>query len=71
MRRAIAAAADLQPINVTPEAQTAAFDFLLRRLEQLLVDSGISVEVARAVLNQRSGNPLLAHQTAKQLQVRH
>jgi len=68
VQRAIAAAADLQPISVTAEARTAAFDFLARRLEQLLVDGGISVEVARAVLNERSNDPLLAHRTAEDLQ---
>jgi glycyl-tRNA synthetase len=68
VRAAIAAASDLQPITVTAEAKSLAFDFLARRLEQLLVDSGISVEVARAVLNQRSNDPLLAQQTAKDLQ---
>jgi len=68
IRRAIAEAADLQPISVSPEAQTAAFDFMARRLEQLLVDSAISVEVARAVLNERSNDPLLAQKTALELQ---
>lgn len=70
IRRAIAEAADLQPISVSPEAQTAAFDFMARRLEQLLVDSAISVEVARAVLNERSNDPLLAQKTAQELQAR-
>jgi glycyl-tRNA synthetase len=57
-------------MSVSPEVQTAAFNFMARRLEQLLVDSGISVEVARAVLNQRSNDPLLAQKTAKELQAR-
>lgn len=44
-------------------------DFVQRRLEQLLVDSGICIEAVRAVLPHRGRNPSLAATSARQLQV--
>ena len=42
---AVAAAAAVQPLAVTPEAQAAVLEFVERRLEQLLVDGGEQVRV--------------------------
>ena len=44
-------------------------DFVQRRLEQLLVDSGVCIEAVRAVVPQRGYNPHLAATSAHQLQV--
>ena len=69
--QAIEEASRLQPISVSEEAKTAVHDFMTRRLEQLLVDSGIAIEVARAILSERANNPLLAKQSAVELQASH
>ncbi len=68
--KAIHDASSLQPISVSEKAKTSVHEFMTRRLEQLLVDSGIAVEVARAVLNERANNPLLARRSADELQAR-
>ena len=44
-------------------------EFVVRRLEQILVDGGITVEAVRAALAERSHNPCLAASTARSLQV--
>ena len=55
-------------LNPTPCCQ--AVDFIVRRLEQILVDGGVSIEAVRAALSERSANPCLAAATARDLQVR-
>ena len=69
LRQAVTAAAELQPVPVSQRSRDAVFEFVTRRLEQLLVDSGIAVEVARAILAERPGDPLLAQTSAQDLQV--
>ena len=44
-------------------------EFVVRRLEQMLVDGGASVEAVRAALAERSADPCLAARTAQDLQV--
>ncbi len=66
---AIATAAAAQVIDVGDEACAAALDFVMRRLEQLLVDSGCAPEVVRAVLAERGSDPFTAAQSAHALQV--
>ena len=44
-------------------------EFVMRRLEQMLVDGGTTVEAVRAALAERSADPCLAAQTARDLQV--
>ena len=44
-------------------------EFVGRRLEQMLVDGGASVEAVRAALAERSADPCLAARTAQDLQV--
>ena len=68
LREALDEAGKLQPLPVLPEVKAAAFEFMVRRLEQLLVDTGSAIEVARAVLGERASNPMLAQQTAAELQ---
>lgn len=45
-------------------------DFIERRLEVLLTDSGAQPELVRAVLRQRASNPALAAASVRELQVR-
>ncbi len=44
-------------------------DFVARRLEQLLVDGGCSIEVVKAVLSERAACPASAALSARELQV--
>ena len=67
---ALAQAAPLQPIPISEQQIQQVTDFVLRRLEQVLVDGGTSVEAVRAVLKQRGHSPALAAESARQLQVR-
>ena len=66
---ALAQAAPLQPIPISEQHIQQVTDFVLRRLEQVLVDGGTSVEAVRAVLRQRGSSPALAAESAQQLQV--
>jgi glycyl-tRNA synthetase len=65
---AVALAAHQQPIKVSDKQQAAVLDFVGRRLEQLLMDAGVSAEAVRAVLAERGDDPALAAATALQLQ---
>ena len=47
---ALAAAAQLQPVAVSADVVAAVHDFLVRRLEQLLLDEGHAVDRVRAAL---------------------
>ncbi len=62
-------AAPLQPIPISHQQIQQVTDFVVRRLEQVLVDGGTSVEAVRAVLKQRGNSPALAAASAHQLQV--
>ena len=66
---ALAQAAPLQPIPINEQQIQQVVDFVLRRLEQVLVDGGTSIEAVRAVLRQRGSSPALAAESAQQLQV--
>ena len=48
LEAAVNAAARLQPITVSPEAQAAASDFLQRRLEQMLVSTHCPKQLSAA-----------------------
>ncbi len=50
LNAAVAAASELQPIAVSSERRREAVDFVLRRLEQLLVDDGVPVEAGKCTL---------------------
>ena len=70
LEEAVAQAAQLQPIEVPREIQEGVLEFILRRLEQLLVDEGCGVEAVKAVLSERGANPSIIAQSARELQVR-
>lgn len=44
LKNAVALAAAQQPITVSQQQQEAVIEFVTRRLEQLLVDAGVSAE---------------------------
>lgn len=52
-------------VSVTQKTQQEVWDFVVRRLEQLLVDEGLRVEAVRAVLSQRGNDPALAAVSAR------
>lgn len=66
---ALEQAAPLQPIPISPQQIQQVTDFVIRRLEQVLVDGGASIEAVRAVLRQRGNSPALAAASVHQLQV--
>lgn len=60
-------AAGVQPVDVPPAKRADVRDFVLRRLEQLLVDGGAGAEAVRAVLAERGDDPALTAATVAQL----
>jgi len=64
---AVDAAADVQPIKVSSENRAAVLEFVQRRLEQLLIDSGVPVEAVRAALAERGADLALAACTAREV----
>jgi len=67
LRKAVAEAAKLQPIEVSQEVQTQVLDFIDGRLSVLLKES-YRYDVVDAVLAVRSDNPAGAARVVKQLQ---
>ena len=68
LRRAIATAAELQPVEAGADQQAAVLDFVARRLEQLLADRGYGIEGVRAVLAEQGHNPALAARSASEVE---
>ncbi|XP_039064036.1 LOW QUALITY PROTEIN: glycine--tRNA ligase, chloroplastic/mitochondrial 2-like [Hibiscus syriacus] len=68
LKHALELAADVQPINVDATTIEDAYQFVTRRLEQYLVDKGISPEVVRSALAERANMPCLAAKTARKLE---
>ena len=67
LQSAVDIAADTQPIPVSVEARNGVLEFIERRLEQLLVDSGVAIEAVRAALAERGQDPALAAATAREI----
>merc|ERR1711937_392535 len=67
LKQAIAAAAEIQPIDVESEQCNEAHDFVVKRLEQLLIEDDAPREVIRSVLAERNSDPYLAVVTVKEL----
>ena len=57
LRAALAEAAALQPVKCEEKVVDECLEYMTRRLEQYLVDSGCGVEAVRAVLAERGGDP--------------
>ncbi|KAK3195209.1 hypothetical protein Dsin_026519 [Dipteronia sinensis] len=68
LARALVLAADVQPIKVDADMIKDVHQFVTRRLEQFLVDKGISPEVVRSVLAERANLPCLAAKTANKME---
>ncbi|EOX96483.1 Glycine-tRNA ligases [Theobroma cacao] len=64
LKHALELAADNQPIKVDATTIEDVHQFVTRRLEQYLVDKGISPEVVRSTLAERANLPFLAAKTA-------
>ena len=67
LRAALAEAAALQPVKCEEKVVDDCLEYMTRRLEQYLVDSGCGVEAVRAVLAERGGDPAHAAETARAL----
>ncbi|XP_050235987.1 glycine--tRNA ligase, chloroplastic/mitochondrial 2 isoform X1 [Mercurialis annua] len=65
---ALRIAADVQPIKVEADLIDDAYQFVTRRLEQYLVDKGISADIVRSVLAERATFPCLAAKTAYRME---
>ncbi|KAE8646780.1 glycine--tRNA ligase, chloroplastic/mitochondrial 2 isoform X1 [Cucumis sativus] len=65
--RALRLAADNQPVKVDTNVIDNVKLFVTRRLEQFLVDKGLSPEIVRSVLAERSNFPCLAAKTAHKM----
>ncbi|CAA2991817.1 glycine--tRNA ligase, chloroplastic mitochondrial 2 isoform X1 [Olea europaea subsp. europaea] len=68
LRHGLELAAAVQPINVAAETIDTVHQFVIRRLEQLLMDQGISPEVVRSVLAERANQPCLATKSAYKME---
>ncbi|MCL7046918.1 hypothetical protein MKW94_006110 [Papaver nudicaule] len=64
LKNALRLAAEVQPIPVDGSTLDEVYQFVTRRLEQFLVDKGISPEVVRSVLLERANWPCLATKSA-------
>jgi glycyl-tRNA synthetase len=67
LQAGLRAAAELQPIPVTPEVTRQVAEFIAGRLRAHLIESGLRHDVVEAALAERSDNPLLARQAAVEL----
>ncbi|XP_062173999.1 glycine--tRNA ligase, chloroplastic/mitochondrial 2 isoform X2 [Alnus glutinosa] len=68
LKQALQLAADAQPIRVDASTIDDVLQFVSRRLEQFLVDKGISSEVVRSVLVERANLPCLAAKSAYKME---
>jgi glycyl-tRNA synthetase len=57
LRQALALAADLQPIPVSEQSQAAAFEFIVERLRNLLLEQGHRYDAVDAVLAAQGHDP--------------
>ncbi|XP_024026461.1 glycine--tRNA ligase, chloroplastic/mitochondrial 2 isoform X2 [Morus notabilis] len=64
LKQALQLTADIQPLKVDGSTVDNVHQFVVRRLEQFLVDKGISSEVVRSVLIERANKPSLAAKSA-------
>ncbi|WJX91608.1 Glycine--tRNA ligase, chloroplastic/mitochondrial 2 [Trifolium repens] len=67
-KEALELAADVQPIKVNPQIIDEVRQFVTRRLEQFLVDKGVSAEIVRSILAERANFPCLAAKSAYKME---
>ncbi|GAV59119.1 tRNA-synt_2e domain-containing protein/tRNA_synt_2f domain-containing protein [Cephalotus follicularis] len=68
LKHAWGLAAGVQPIKVESSTIDDVHQFVIRRLEQFLIDKGVSPEVVRSVLAERANWPCLAAKTAYKME---
>ncbi|XP_022733665.1 glycine--tRNA ligase, chloroplastic/mitochondrial 2 isoform X4 [Durio zibethinus] len=68
LKHALELAANVQPTKVDATTIEDVYQFVTRRLEQYLVDKGISPEVVRSALAERANLPCLAARTAHKME---
>ncbi|XP_042490114.1 glycine--tRNA ligase, chloroplastic/mitochondrial 2 [Macadamia integrifolia] len=68
LRNALELAADVQPFQVDATTIDDVLHFVTRRLEQFLVDKGVSPEVVRSILLERANWPCLATKSALKME---
>ncbi|KAK9102892.1 hypothetical protein Sjap_020146 [Stephania japonica] len=68
LKKALALAAEVQPIEVNSSTSNDVQQFITRRLEQYLVDKGISSEIVNSSLLERANFPCLAAKTAVRME---
>ncbi|KAJ4951783.1 hypothetical protein NE237_028615 [Protea cynaroides] len=68
LKNALGLAADVQPVQVDATTIDDVLHFVTRRLEQFLVDKGISPEVVRSILLERANWPCLATKSALKME---
>lgn len=68
LRHALGVAAAVHSIDIDAQIIDEVLQFVTRRLEQFLVDKGISPEVVRAVLAERANCPSLAAKSAHKME---
>ncbi|XP_072083570.1 glycine--tRNA ligase, chloroplastic/mitochondrial 2 isoform X2 [Arachis hypogaea] len=68
LKEALQLAADAQSIKVDPHVIDDVHQFVTRRLEQFLVDKGVSAEFVRSVLAERAKFPSLAAKSAYKME---
>jgi glycyl-tRNA synthetase len=56
--KALTKAAELLPVDCTPEIRKDCLDFIVGRLEQMLLEEGYAYDVVKAVLAAQGSNPL-------------
>ena len=64
----LSAAAALQPIDVNDDVLRETQEFLIRRLQGILLEAGFNHDVVEAVLHARGDNPIAAYRACKALQ---
>ncbi|KAL1535783.1 Glycine--tRNA ligase, chloroplastic/mitochondrial 2 [Salvia divinorum] len=69
LRHSLELAAAVQPIKVESKTIDDVHQFVTRRLEQLLIDQGISPDVVRSVLAERGNLPCLAARSAHKMKI--
>lgn len=67
LKAAIHAAAGLQPVTVSAEAETQVFEFIQKRMQQWLLEGEERYDLILAVLAMRASNPAFAVRTLREL----
>ncbi|KAK7277161.1 hypothetical protein RIF29_18312 [Crotalaria pallida] len=67
-KKALELTADVQPIKVSSHVIDDVHQFVTRRLEQFLVDKGVSAEFVRSILVERANFPCLVAKSAYKME---